>query len=138
MYPARAAYSGGITSHPSTLNLYGVHLLATGCRFASGDTVTLPAQIPFIEWYPGIQLASATVTSSKTETKVSGAVLSSGQTACPLQSVKTIGFSVETYLVAMGIVGITVLLLASWRRGKRSDLIESKTVEVSYFVDTAR
>ncbi len=60
MYPARAAYSGGITSHPSTLNLYGVYLLATGCRFASGDTVTLPPQIPFIEWYPGIQLVLRT------------------------------------------------------------------------------
>jgi len=137
MYPARAAYSGGITSHPSTLNLYGVYLLATGCRFASGDTVTLPPQIRFIEWYPGIQLANATVTSSKTQAKLSGAAQSLGQT-CPLQSVKTIGFSVEMYLVAMGIVGITVLLLVSWRRGKQPFSVKSKAVSVTDWFDTTK
>jgi hypothetical protein len=137
MYPAQSAYSGGITSHPSTLNLYGVYLLATGCRFASGDTVTLPPQIPFIEWYPDKQLTNPIVTSSKTETKISDAALSTGQT-CPLQSVKTIGFSVETHLVATGIVGVAALLLAAWRRGKQPSSVKSKTVSVTGLFDTTR
>ncbi len=55
MSPSQEAYTGGERSHPSTLNLYGVYLLGKGCTFSTDDAVTLPAQIPYLEWYPAIQ-----------------------------------------------------------------------------------
>jgi hypothetical protein len=55
MYPARDASYGGEPTHPSTLNLYAVYLLGSGCSFSSEDLVYLPSQIPYLEWYPAIQ-----------------------------------------------------------------------------------
>jgi hypothetical protein len=55
MSPSQDAYTGGEPSHPTTLNLYGVYLLGKGCTFSADEAVALPSQIPYLEWYPGIQ-----------------------------------------------------------------------------------
>jgi len=62
MSPAQEAYTGGERSHPSTLNLYGVYLLGKGCAFSADESVTLPSQIPYLEWYPAIQKPTASAT----------------------------------------------------------------------------
>ncbi len=54
MYGAQDAYSGGELLHPSTLNLYAIYLLGKGCNFSAEESVTLPSQIPYLEWYPAI------------------------------------------------------------------------------------
>jgi matrixin len=54
MYAAQDAYSGGELLHPSTLNLYAIYLLGKGCSFSTQESVTLPSQIPYVEWYPTI------------------------------------------------------------------------------------
>jgi hypothetical protein len=38
--------------YPSTLNLYGVYLVAKGTPVVYGDIVTLPSSIPYMEWQP--------------------------------------------------------------------------------------
>ena len=63
MFAAQDSYTGGEPTHPSTLNLYAVFLLANGCIFSSDDVVNLPPQIPYIEWYPSLN-------ASNTETNV--------------------------------------------------------------------
>jgi hypothetical protein len=110
MYPARDAYGGGTLSYPSTLNLYGVYLLAAGCRFMSGDTIALPRQIPYLEWYPEIALTAGSVNPPVTVTLPATAV------SCPRSSTTpTYG---SFFLIAIGI--ITGAIMYSWRRRRRN------------------
>ena len=55
MYPAMDALSGGPPVQPSTVNLYGVFMLAEGCVFAPEQRAAMPSWIPYLEWSPGMK-----------------------------------------------------------------------------------
>jgi len=111
MYPARDAYSGGTLTYPSTLNLYAVFLLAADCKFASGDTITLPPQIPYLEWYPNITAIISPIVGG-TESPIIPA-------GCPKSSTEPI-HELPFLLVSVGIIAIVATY--SWRRRRSSRL----------------
>jgi hypothetical protein len=104
MYVAQDAYTGGEPSHPSTLNLYAIYLLGLGCNFSAGETVTLPSQIPYVEWYPGIQ-----------QTTVNAPQTTAPTTGCPSQ-IPIWRQTSFIFAVAIGSILVVAVVLNSRRK----------------------
>ncbi len=108
MSPSQEAYTGGERSHPSTLNLYGVYLLGKGCTFSANDAVTLPAPIPYLEWYPGIQQPTVNVPQNVVPNY-----------SCPSQKPFWDQQSFIFTLTAAVVILVTVFLLSRRRKNPR-------------------
>jgi hypothetical protein len=108
MSASQDAYTGGELSHPSTLNLYGVYLLGRGCTFTAGDAVTLPAQIPYLEWYPAIQQPTASAPQNVVP-----------NTSCPSQTSFWNQPSFIFALAAGSVILVTVILLSRRKKQPR-------------------
>jgi hypothetical protein len=107
MYAAQDAYTGGEPSHPSTLNLFGVFLLGMGCGFSSGDLVSLPPQIPYLEWYPGLNTSTIELNKQTTHT--------TQQASCPNQT-RFWQQPTTIFSVVVAVIIIAVYMLNSRRK----------------------